>query len=58
MEVLLTWNLAVAKNKLSEVVNLALTAGPQTITRRRDSAVVISAERHAEFTVRRAVRSR
>jgi prevent-host-death family protein len=45
-----TWKLAEAKNRLSEVVNLALTKGPQTITRRKDAVVVISAERYAELT--------
>jgi prevent-host-death family protein len=38
-----TWNFADAKNRLSEVVNLALTEGPQTITRRSDTVVLISA---------------
>lgn len=46
----MTWNLADAKNRLSEVVNLALTKGPQTITRRKDTVVVLSAERYAELT--------
>ncbi|MFO0950201.1 MAG: type II toxin-antitoxin system Phd/YefM family antitoxin [Isosphaeraceae bacterium] len=46
----MTWNLADAKNRLSEVVNLALTEGPQTITRRKDAVVVISAEDYAELT--------
>ncbi len=46
----MTWNLAEAKNRLTEVVNLALTEGPQTITRRNDTVVVISAERYAELT--------
>ncbi len=46
----MTWNLADAKNKLSEVVNLALTEGPQTITRRKDAVVVISAQTYAELT--------
>ncbi len=46
----MNWNLAEAKNKLPEVVNLALTEGPQTITRRKDAVVVISAERYAELT--------
>lgn len=45
----MTWNLAEAKNRLSEVVNLALTEGPQTITRRKDAVVVISAERYAQL---------
>lgn len=46
----MTWNLADAKNRLSEVVNRALSEGPQTITRRKDAVVVISAERYAELT--------
>lgn len=46
----MTWNLAEAKNRLSEVVNRALTEGPQTITRRKDAVVVISAEKYAELT--------
>ena len=39
----MTWNLADGKNRLSQVVNLALTEGPQIITRRSDTVVVISA---------------
>jgi antitoxin Phd len=46
----MTWNLAEAKNRLSEVVNLALSEGPQTITRRNDTVVVISADKYAELT--------
>ena len=49
----MTWNLADAKNRLSEVVNLALTEGPQTITRRNDTVVVLSAETYAELTGQR-----
>lgn len=49
----MTWNLADAKNRLSEVVNLALSEGPQTITRRKDAVVVVSAEKYAELTGRR-----
>jgi len=49
----MTWNLAEAKNKLSEVVNLALTEGPQTITRRNDVVVLISATEYAELTGKR-----
>ncbi len=45
----MTWNLAEAKNRLSEVVNLALSEGPQTITRRSDVVVVISAAKYAEL---------
>ena len=40
----MTWKLAEAKNRLSEVVNLALTEGPQTTTRRGDELVLISKE--------------
>ncbi len=46
----MTWNLAAAKNRLSEVVNRALKEGPQTITRRNDTVVVISADQYAELT--------
>lgn len=49
----MNWNLADAKNRLTEVVNLALSEGPQTITRRKDAVVVISAERYAELTGQR-----
>lgn len=49
----MTWNLAEAKNRFSEVVNRALTEGPQTITRRKEAVVVISAETYAELTGRR-----
>jgi antitoxin Phd len=40
------WNLADAKNRFSEVVNLALTEGPQRVRRRKDAVVIVSA---AEF---------
>ncbi|MBI4604281.1 MAG: type II toxin-antitoxin system Phd/YefM family antitoxin [Planctomycetes bacterium] len=36
-----TWQLQDAKNRLSEVVERALSEGPQTITRRGVSAVVV-----------------
>lgn len=49
----MTWNLADAKNRLSEVVNLALTEGPQTITRRNDTVVLMSGEKYAELTGQR-----
>jgi len=44
------WNLAEAKNRLSELVNLALTKGPQQIRRRKDSVVVVSAEEYERLT--------
>ena len=49
----MTWKLAEAKNRLTEVVNRALTEGPQAITRRNDTVVVISAETYAELTGKR-----
>ena len=48
-----TWTLAVAKARLSEVVDRA-QAGPQTITRNgKPSAVTVSAEEWARKTARR-----
>ena len=38
------------QDRLSEVVNLALTEGPQVITRRSDTVVVLSADKYAELT--------
>ena len=38
------WNLADAKNRFSELVNLALSDGPQTVRRRKDEVVVIAAK--------------
>lgn len=36
------WNLADAKNRFSELVNLALTEGPQKVRRRKDQVVVLA----------------
>jgi len=48
-----TWTLAVAKARLSEVVDRA-QAGPQTITRNgKPSAVIVSAEEWSRKTVRK-----
>ena len=49
----MTWNLAEAKSRLTEVVNLALTEGPQTITRRNDTVVVLSAAEYAKLSGKR-----
>lgn len=38
----MTWKLADAKNRLSELVNKTLSEGPQTINRSGDEVVVIS----------------
>lgn len=36
------WLLAEAKNRLSEVVTLALTSGPQKIKRRNQAVIILS----------------
>lgn len=38
------WRLYDAKNRLSEVLNLAISVGPQRIRRNKDEVVVISLE--------------
>ena len=40
----MAWQLAEAKNRLSEVINKALNEGPQRITRRGEDAVVLMSE--------------
>ncbi len=42
------WQLQEAKNKLSEVINLALSVGPQLITRRGEKAAVLLSYRDYE----------
>ncbi len=44
------WKLADAKNRFSEVVNLALHEGPQKITRRDDAVIVISQDEYDKLT--------
>jgi len=39
---MIEWQLAEAKNKLSEVVTRAIDEGPQRITRRNDVVIVLS----------------
>jgi prevent-host-death family protein len=47
----MSWQLQEAKNRLSEVVGLALSEGPQTITRHgRPTVVVVAAEQYARET--------
>jgi prevent-host-death family protein len=48
------WQLQEAKNRLSEVVDLALEDGPQTVTRHGKDVVVVVAKR--EFDRRRRSR--
>ena len=40
------WRLADAKNRFSELVNMALREGPQRVHRRSDEVVVISAQEY------------
>ncbi|OED41163.1 hypothetical protein AB833_10430 [Chromatiales bacterium (ex Bugula neritina AB1)] len=47
------WQLAEAKNRLSEVVNRALVEGPQRITRRNDVVLVISEADYQSATGKR-----
>jgi len=47
----MSWQLQEAKNRLSEVVGLALSEGPQTITRHgRPTVVVVAAAQYARET--------
>ena len=49
-----SWSVATAKAHLSEVIDRALTDGPQTITRRgRDAVVVVSADEWRRRTGRK-----
>ncbi len=47
------WNLAEAKNRFSEVVNLALTQGPQRVRRRKDTVVVVAEEEYERLVGQR-----
>ena len=42
----INWNLANAKNRFSELINLVLTKGPQHVHRRKDRVVIISANEY------------
>lgn len=44
------WMLAEAKNKLSEVINLALTQGPQRVRRRNQSVVILDENEYQRLT--------
>lgn len=46
----MSWKLAEAKNRFSEVVTRALTEGPQHVRRRNDTVVVISEEEYQRLT--------
>jgi hypothetical protein len=44
------WQLADAKNRFSELVTLALSAGPQRVHRRKDSVVVMARSEYLRLT--------
>jgi prevent-host-death family protein len=46
----MTWNLADAKNRLSEVLDRAKRDGPQTIKRRGDTFVLLPADQYEQLT--------
>jgi len=50
---LVDWNLADAKNRFSELVNLALTEGPQRVHRRHDTVAVVAVEEFERLTGQR-----
>jgi prevent-host-death family protein len=49
----MAWHLADAKNRFSEVVNRALTRGPQLVLRRRDAVVVLARRDYERLTGKR-----
>jgi prevent-host-death family protein len=46
----MNWNLAEAKNRFSELINPALTKGPQRVSRGKDAVIVISATDYERLT--------
>jgi prevent-host-death family protein len=49
-----TWTVAEAKARFSEVIDLAKSKGPQTVTRRgRDAVVIVAAEEWERRTKRK-----
>jgi prevent-host-death family protein len=49
----MAWRLADAKNRFSELVNLALTGDPQVVLRRRDAVVVVAQRDYEKLTGKR-----
>ena len=47
---MMQWRLADAKNKFSEVVNRALSEGPQQVSRRDGTVVVLSLQEYQRLT--------
>jgi prevent-host-death family protein len=46
----MSWRLADAKNRFSELVNRALRGEPQVVVRRRDAVVVVARRQYQELT--------
>ena len=49
----MSWRLADAKNRFSELVNRALRGEPQVVMRRRDAVVVVARRDYQELTGKR-----
>ena len=49
----MSWRLADAKNRFSELVNRALTGNPQVVLRRRDAVVVVARRDYEKLTGQR-----
>ena len=49
----MTWKLAEAKNKLSEVISRALNEGPQCVTRRGDAVIILSQKEYERLIKKR-----
>jgi len=49
----MSWRLADAKNRFSELVNRALTGDPQVVLRRRDAVVVVARRDFEKLTGKR-----
>ncbi len=47
------WLLAEAKNRFSELMNLALHEGPQRVQRRKEAVIVLAEEEYERLTGRR-----
>jgi len=48
------WRLAEAKNRFSEVINKALSEGPQKVTRRDDTIIILSKKDYEKLTGKRS----
>lgn len=49
----MNWQLAEAKNKFSELMSMAINEGPQVVSRRSDSVVIINQSTYDELVGRK-----